>query len=79
MSDYDMIIGGGTVATASDTFRADVGIRDGRIVAFAAGLKGDTRMIDATDRLVLPGGIDSHVHMSQPSSIVMADDFESGH
>src|SRR5690606_38582459 len=36
--------------------------------------------IDATGRLVLPGGIDSHVHIAQPSGsgIVMADDFESG-
>jgi dihydropyrimidinase len=36
--------------------------------------------IDATGRIVLPGGIDSHVHLAQPSGrgIVMADDFESG-
>src|SRR5262249_44448690 len=79
MSDFDLIIANGAVATASDTFRADVGIRDGRIVALAADLKGALRTIDATDRLVLPGGIDSHVHVSQPSGpgIVMADDFES--
>src|SRR5216683_4206041 len=79
MSDFDLIIAGGTVATASDTFKADVGIRDGRIVVLAAGLKGGSKTIDATDRLVLPGGIDSHVHVSQPSGpgIVMADDFES--
>jgi dihydropyrimidinase len=79
MSDFDLIIAGGTVATASDTFKADVGIRDGRIVALAASLKDAMQTIDATDRLVLPGGIDSHVHISQPTSpgIVMADDFES--
>jgi dihydropyrimidinase len=79
MSDFDLIIAGGTVATASDTFKADVGIRNGRIVALAAGLKDGMETIDATDRLVLPGGIDSHVHISQPTTagIVMADDFES--
>jgi dihydropyrimidinase len=79
MSDFDLIIAGGTVATASDTFKADIGIRDGRIVALAVGLKGCMQTIDATDRLVLPGGIDSHVHVSQSSGpgIVMADDFES--
>jgi len=67
MSEFDLVIGNGTVATASDTFKADVGIRDGRIVALAAGLQGGIQTIDATDRLVLPGGIDSHVHISQPS------------
>ncbi len=79
MSNFDLVIANGTVATASDTFKADVGIRDGRIVALAAGLTGGSQMIDATDRLVLPGGIDSHVHVSQRSGpgIVMADDFES--
>jgi hypothetical protein len=29
ISDFDLIISGGTVATASDTFKADVGIRGG--------------------------------------------------
>jgi dihydropyrimidinase len=79
MSDFDLIISGGTVATASDTFKADVGIRGGRIVALAEGLSGAAQTIDAAERLVLPGGIDSHVHIAQPSGpgIVMADDFES--
>jgi dihydropyrimidinase len=76
---FDTIIRGGTVATASDTFRADVGIRGGRIVALAEGLTRAAQTIDATGRLVLPGGIDSHVHIAQPSGpgIGMADDFES--
>lgn len=77
---YDLIIANGTVATASDSFSCDIGIRDGRIVALGHGLGTATETIDATGRLVLPGGIDSHVHISQPSGegIVMADDFESG-
>jgi dihydropyrimidinase len=76
---FDTIIRGGKVATASDTFACDIGIADGRIVALGSDLGEASEIIDATDRLVLPGGIDSHVHISQPSGpgIVMADDFES--
>ena len=77
---WDLLIRGGTVATAADTFTCDVGIRDGRIVALGEGLAGSADdVIDARGKLVLPGGIDSHVHISQPSGpgIVMADDFES--
>jgi dihydropyrimidinase len=77
---FDVIIRGGTVATASDIFACDVGIKAGRIVALGENLGDATEVIDATDRLVLPGGIDSHVHFAQPSGpgIVMADGFETG-
>ena len=77
---FDTIIRGGTVATASDTFACDVGITDGRIAALGADLGTAKEVVDARGRLVLPGGIDSHVHFSQPSApgIVMADDFASG-
>lgn len=76
---YDTLITGGTVATAADTFISDIGIRDGRIVALGHDLGTATSTIDAAGLFVLPGGIDSHVHISQPSGpgIVMADDFES--
>jgi dihydropyrimidinase len=79
MADFDLVIKNGTVATAADTFHADVGIRGGRIAALAGDLSGADE-IDASGLLVLPGGIDSHVHFAQPSGpgIVMADDFESG-
>ena len=79
MTRLDTVIHGGTVVTASDIFSCDIGIRDGRVVALGHDLGSADRVIDATDRLVLPGGIDSHVHVSQPSGpdIVMADDFES--
>ena len=77
---FDTIIRGGTVATAADTFIADVGIKDGKIAALGRDLGAAANMIDATGRLVLPGGIDSHVHFAQPSGegIVMADGFETG-
>jgi dihydropyrimidinase len=79
MAKFDILIRGGTVATASDTFNCDVAIRDGRVVALGTDLGDADEVIDATGKLVLPGGIDSHVHISQPSGpgIMMADDFES--
>lgn len=77
---FDTVIRHGTVVTASDTFVSDVGIKDGRIAALALGLDEADEVIDATGLFVLPGGIDSHVHLDQPSGegIVMADDFDSG-
>src|SRR6185312_6181888 len=72
---FDTIIRGGTVATASDTFRCDVGISAGKIAALGEHLGEAKEIVDATDKLVLPGGIDSHVHIAQPSGpgIVKAD------
>ena len=79
MAHFDLVIRGGTVATAVDTFTADVGIRDGRIVALGDSLSGAdaTREIDATGRWVLPGGIEAHCHIEQESSmgIMTADDY----
>ncbi len=80
MNELDVILRGGTVVTAADTTRCDVGISGGKIVALGESLGGAKEVVDVTGKLVLPGGIDSHVHVSQPSGpgIRMADDFESG-
>jgi dihydropyrimidinase len=80
MTHFDMLIRGGTVVTASDTVVCDVGIKSGRVATLGLDLGSADDVIDATGKLVLPGGIDSHVHFAQPSGpgIVMADDFESG-
>jgi dihydropyrimidinase len=80
MSDYDLVIRGGTVVTAADTVRADVGIRNGRIAAVGEKLEHGAREIEASGLLVMPGGIDSHVHLAQPAfgGPAMADGFESG-
>jgi len=76
----DLVVANGVVATASDVFRCDIGVRGGRIVRLGHDLGPARRVIDARGRYVLPGGIDSHVHIAQPSGegIEMADDFESG-
>lgn len=76
---YDLVIKGGLVSTASDTFEADVAIEDGRIAALGRGLSG-AEEIDATGKHVLPGGIDSHVHLAEDKGplIEMADDFTTG-
>ena len=80
MREFDCLIRGGTVANAADTFSCDIGIRNGHIAALGQDLGEAREVIDAAGKLVLPGGIDSHVHLAQPSGpgIVMADDFESG-
>lgn len=77
MQPLDLVIRGGTVATAADTFDSDVGIRGERVVALGQGLPPGAREIDARGHLVMPGGIDSHCHIEQRSSagIVCADDF----
>lgn len=80
MAEFDLIIRGGTVATASDVMSCDVGVRSGIIAALGLDLGSAETVIDARGKLVLPGGIDSHVHIAQPSGpdISQSDDFESG-
>ena len=77
--DYDCVIRGGHVATATDDYDADIGIRDGKIAAIGARLGKAKTEIDARNRLVLPGGVDSHCHIEQLSAagIMNADTFES--
>ena len=80
MADFDLLVRGGTVVTASDTYRADVAVKDGKIAALGHDMGTAAETIDAGDMLVLPGGIDAHCHIEQESSgkIMTADDFYSG-
>ena len=79
MSEFDLVIRNGTVATAADTTSCDIGIKDGVITTLGKSLAPGAQEIDASGRLVLPGGIDSHCHIEQRSSagVVCADDFYS--
>jgi dihydropyrimidinase len=79
MQPFDLVIRGGTVATATDTMQADVGIRGESIAAIGQGLDPGKREINAQDKLVLPGGVDAHAHIEQVSAagIRNSDTFES--
>ena len=76
---FDRVVRGGTVVTATDTFRADIGIRGESIAAIGIDLPAGASEIDARGRLVLPGGVDSHAHIEQfsASGLTNADTFES--
>ena len=68
------------VITASDDFVADI-LTDGeKIVAVAEDLDGDAeQMIDATGKVVFPGGIDPHVHLEMPfMGTFSSDSYSSG-
>lgn len=79
MSLFDLVLRNGTVVTASDQFRADIGIKDGIITAIGAGLGAGSDEADVTGKLVMPGGVDTHVHLDQPvPGAAMCDDFQSG-
>ena len=65
----DLIIKGGTVVAPEGTSAMDVGIEGEKIVAVSTlGTLGseNARVIDATGKIVLPGGIEPHTHINVP-------------
>lgn len=75
------LISGGTVVTATDVSQADVVIDGSRIEAIVDhGTAGAVdRTIDASGRLVIPGGVDMHTHMELPvSGTASSDTYETG-
>ena len=76
-----LLIRGGTVVTAEQTFRADVLTVEGKISAIGENLDapGDAEVLDAGGCYVMPGGIDPHTHMELPfMGTVASEDFFSG-
>jgi dihydropyrimidinase len=78
-SGFDLVVRNGLVVTEAASVAADVGVAGGRIAAIGRGLDRGAEEIDASGKLVLPGGIDSHCHVEQESStgLMTADDFYS--
>ncbi|MBD2101842.1 dihydropyrimidinase [Leptolyngbya sp. FACHB-261] len=76
-----VLIKNGRIITASDDYRADIFIEREQITLIGADLsqvQADT-VVDATDKLVIPGGIDVHTHMELPFGGTFAsDDFATG-
>jgi dihydropyrimidinase len=75
------IIKSGTLITASETFQADIVIQGEKIVQIGLDLRNPgAEVIDARDKLVMPGGIDPHVHLALPMfGTISSDDHYTGH
>jgi dihydropyrimidinase len=77
-----LLIKGGRVVTAVDDYLGDVLVEGSTIAAiFAHGAMPsiDAPILDATGKLVIPGGIDAHTHLDMPfGGTTSADDFETG-
>src|SRR5215471_18207457 len=76
---FSTVIRGGTAVLPTGVARADIGIRGETIAAIGEHLGPGEREIDATGRLVAPGGVDPHAHIEQVSAggLLNADSFES--
>ncbi|KAJ7483440.1 putative aminohydrolase [Mycena latifolia] len=86
---FDLVVLNGVVVTASDTGSFDIGIKDGKVHTLAPSFSqeeiGDAQVIDAQGGMVMPGGVDAHVHICQdlktgPLGLggECADNFETG-
>ena len=76
---HELVVRGGTVVTATESIRADVGVDGGRVTALAPSLPTGRREVDAAGLLVLPGGVDVHTHLdAEVGGVRSVDDFESG-
>ncbi len=76
-----VLIRGGTVVTADQTFRADVLTEGGQIAAVGPDLEapGGAEIVEAGGCFVVPGGIDPHTHMELPfMGTVASEDFFTG-
>jgi dihydropyrimidinase len=76
----DLVIRNGTIVTVEGTARGDVAVRDGTIVAVEDRLEAaGADVLDADGLLVLPGGVDPHVHLEAGTQGQRtADDFFTG-
>jgi len=76
-----LLIKSGTLITASETFQADILVKDGKIAEIGQSLHvPDAEPVDASNKLVLPGGVDPHTHFDlEMFDTVSSDDHYTGH
>ena len=75
-----ILIKGGRIITAADDYFGDVLVEGEKVSLIGSHLDVNAdRVIDASGKLVIPGGIDAHTHLDMPfGGTTSADDFESG-
>lgn len=76
----DLIIKNGTIISPTETYKADIAVRDGKILAIGSEFpEAGAKIVDAAGKLVLPGAIDVHTHLAMPfGGTVSADSYFSG-
>ncbi len=76
----DLIIKNGTIVSPTATFKADVCVDNGKIVAITADAGTDAdKVVDANGKMVLPGAIDAHTHLAMPfGGTISSDDYYAG-
>lgn len=77
-----LIIRSGTIITAAETFQADILVVGEKIAAIGVDLpvSEDAEVVEASGKLVMPGGVDVHTHFDLPMfNTVSADDHYTGH
>ena len=76
-----LLIKNGTLVTAAETFPADILVEGERIVQIGLGLESSgAEVVDASGKLVMPGGVDVHCHLDLPMfGTVSSDDHYTGH
>jgi len=76
----DLIIKNGTIISPVTTYRADIAVTDGKISAIGRNFPEEgATVIDAGNKLVLPGAIDVHTHLAMPfGGTISADSYMSG-
>jgi len=77
---HRMLIRGGEIISAEECFEADILIEDGSIALVEEKITHeDAEIIDAHGKLILPGGVDPHVHLDLPMfNTVSSDDYYTG-
>jgi dihydroorotase (multifunctional complex type) len=68
MPDVDLVISGGTVVTPQGRRRAHIAVDGGRVVSVGPDLPTARKSVDAAGLFVMPGGVDTHVHLMDPGS-----------
>ena len=77
----DLLIKNGTLVSSGGMYRADIAVTNGKITETADKIEptADTEVVDAKDKLVLPGAIDAHTHLAMPfGGTISADGYFAG-
>ena len=77
----DLLIKNGTIVNGSESFKADIAIENGKITQIGTDIAptDNTKAVDASGKLVLPGAIDAHTHLAMPfGGTISSDDYFAG-